>query len=78
MCQDGLFLQQIRRYDGRTTEPYSLATTDTLFDDLIKAFESPTTDKEDIGRVDLDEILVWMLAPPLRRNVGYRPLNDFE
>ena len=66
------------RTGRRNTEAYGLAATNTLFDDLIKALESPTTDKENVGCVDLNEVLVRMLAATLRRNVGNRPLNDFE
>ena len=46
---------------------------DPLFDDVIKACEGTADDEQDIGGVDLDELLVWMLAPALRRHRAVVP-----
>ena len=39
-----------------------------LADDLLQPVERAAADEQDVGRVDLDELLVRMLAPALRRN----------
>src|ERR1700694_4810459 len=49
-----------------------------LFDDLLKPVERPTADEQDVGGVDLDEILVRVLAPALRRHVGDSALEDLQ
>ena len=49
-----------------------------VLDDLLQTVESASADEEDVGRVDLDEVLVRMLAPALGRHVGHRPLEDLE
>ena len=45
---------------------------------FLKSDEGPTTDEEDIGRVNLGELLVRMFSSTLRRNVGNRPFQDFQ
>ena len=45
---------------------------------LLEADERAAADEEDVRRVDLDELLVRVLAPALRRHVGDRPLEDLE
>ena len=40
--------------------------------------ECARDDEQDVGRIDLDELLVRMLAPALRRNRGNRSLEDLE
>src|SRR5512143_1760543 len=47
-------------------------------DDAVQSHERPPADEEDVGRVDLDEVLLRMLAAPLRRHVGDRPLQELE
>src|SRR6202140_1209631 len=47
---------------------------DALLDNLLEAVESATADEQDVGGVDLDEILVWVLASALRRTVGHRDI----
>src|SRR5690606_2313963 len=47
-------------------------------DHLVQAVESATADEQDVGGVDLDEILVRMLAPALRRHGGNRALDQLE
>ena len=49
------------------TEADALAA-DAVLDDLLEAGECTTTDEQDVRRVDLDELLVRVLAPTLRRN----------
>ena len=49
-----------------------------LFDVRFEPFERPTTDEEDVRRVDLEEILVRMLSPTLRWHVGDAALDDLE
>ncbi len=45
---------------------------------LLQAVESPATDKENVGSVDLHKLLVRVLAPPLGWNAGYRPFKNFQ
>src|SRR5579859_96262 len=54
------------------------APADALLDDLLEPVERATADEQDVGGVDLDEILVRVLAPALRRNVGDRALEDLQ
>jgi hypothetical protein len=42
------------------------ACTDTLFDDAVEPCERTATDEQDVRRVDLNELLVRMLASTLR------------
>src|SRR5207247_84169 len=51
---------------------------DARLDDLVQPLERPTAHEEDIGRVDLDKLLVGMLAPALGRDVGHGTLQDLE
>src|SRR5205807_9368204 len=45
------------------------------FDDPLQAIEGAAADEEDVGGVDLDEVLVGMLAAALRWHVGDRALE---
>src|SRR4030095_13723242 len=45
---------------------------------LVEADEGAAADKEDIGRVDLEEFLVRMLASTLRWHVGDGALQDLQ
>src|SRR6202162_2593571 len=51
---------------------------DALLDDLLQPVERAATDEQDVGGVDLDEIVVRVLAAALRRNVRHRALEDLE
>ena len=51
---------------------------DPLLDDLLEAVERAAADEQHVGRVDLDEVLVGVLAAALRRDVGDGPLEDLE
>ncbi len=51
---------------------------DPCVDDLLKAREGAAHDEQDVCRVDLDEFLVWMLAPTLRRDRGRRPFENLQ
>src|SRR2546421_247238 len=55
-----------------------LAPADALLDDPVKALEGAATDEQDVRRVDLDEVLVGMLAPALRGHVGDCALDDLQ
>ena len=46
--------------------------------DLVEPHEGAAADEEDVVGVDLDELLVGMLAPALGRHVGHRALEDLE
>ena len=47
-------------------------------DDLFKAGKGPATDEQDIGRVDLQEFLLRMLAPALRRHRCHGAFHDLQ
>src|SRR6266550_8360261 len=47
-------------------------------DDLLQAGERTTADEEDVGGVDLKELLLRMLAAALRRHRGNGALHDLE
>ncbi len=51
---------------------------DPLLDDLLETVEGATADEQDVGRVDLDEVLVRMLATTLRWHVRDGPFQDLE
>src|SRR5260370_26645301 len=61
----------------RATNTYR-AAADALLDDLLQPVECAGADEEDVRRVDLDEILVRVLAPALRRYVGDGALEDLQ
>src|SRR6185503_18151188 len=46
--------------------------------DLLEAVERAAADEEDVGGIDLDEILVRMLAPALRRHRGDGAFDELE
>src|SRR5690606_3332632 len=60
---------------GAKTE---LAAADTPLDDLLDAVEGAPADEEDLRGVDLQELLLGVLAAPLRRHVGDRSLDQLE
>ena len=45
---------------------------------LVEADERAAADEEDVGRVDLEELLVRVLAAALRRHVGDGAFEDLE
>src|SRR5262249_5081613 len=47
-------------------------------DDVVEPDERTSTDEEDVGRIDLEELLLGVLATALRRHAGGRPLDDLE
>src|SRR4029077_13546271 len=47
-------------------------------DDLLEAIERAATDEKDVGGVDLNEILVRVLAAALWRNVGDRAFENLQ
>src|SRR5712691_4270852 len=49
-----------------------------LLDDLLQAREGPAADEQHVGGVDLDELLVRVLAPALRRYRGGGALEDLQ
>src|SRR2546426_2014726 len=51
---------------------------DALLDDLLEAVESAAADEQDVGRVDLDEILVRVLPTALRGDIGHGALEDLQ
>ena len=59
------------------TEAHTLLT-DALLDDTLDTVECTAADKQNIGGVDLDELLMRMLASALRRYVGNRALQNFQ
>src|SRR6185437_14275446 len=50
----------------------------TRLDDLLQPVEGAAADEEDVAGVDLDVFLLRVLAPPLRRDRGDRPLQDLQ
>ena len=61
----------------------SSAEADTLapeprLDDLFDTGEGPAADEQDVGRIDLDEFLVGVLAPPLRWDRGGGAFQNLE
>src|SRR6266545_4242756 len=51
---------------------------DAGLDDLLEPRERAAADEQHVGGVDLDELLVGMLAAALRRDAGGGPLQDLQ
>ena len=47
-------------------------------DHLVEADEGAAADEQDVGGVDLEELLVRVLAPALGRHVGHRAFEDLQ
>src|SRR6185312_6467194 len=47
-------------------------------DDLLEAGERAAADEQDVGRIDLQEFLLRVLAPSLRRNRSDRAFHDLQ
>ena len=60
---------------GAEAEPRLAEAT---LDDLVEADERAAADEQDVGRVDLQEVLLRVLAAALGRHVGDRALDDLE
>ena len=54
------------------------ALADTLADDVGQADERAAQDEQDVRRVDVDELLLGVLAPALRRHGGLGALDDLQ
>src|SRR5438270_1369711 len=50
----------------------------TPLDDVLQSDERTAANEQDVRRVDLDEFLMRMLAPALRRNVGDGAFEDLQ
>src|SRR6266851_6907302 len=55
-----------------------LLLADAVLDQPLQAVEGPTADEEDVRGVDLDEVLVRVLAAALWRDVGNGALENLE
>ena len=53
-------------------------TPHAVGDDVLEATESSGTDEEDVGGVELNEFLMGVLAPTLRRDRSHCALQDLE
>src|SRR5579859_478311 len=73
--KDGGRLLRVLR-EGRAEAHRLLA--DARLHDLLEALERAAEDEEDVRGVDLDEVLVRMLAAALRRDVRDGALEDLE
>ena len=51
---------------------------DARFDDALEPVERSAANEEHVGGIDLNELLVWMLATALRRHVGRRTFQNLE
>ena len=51
---------------------------EAFLDVVFEAFEGAAADEEDVGGVDLQEILVGVLAAALGGDIGDAAFNDFE
>jgi hypothetical protein len=70
-----LFAILRRRYLGAETNRRGAAP---CRDDLFQAREGAAAHEQDVGRVDLQEFLLRVLAAALRRDAGDRALHDLE
>ena len=50
----------------------------TRRNDFFKPGKGPTADEQNIRRIDLQELLLGMLAPALRRHGSNRPFHDLQ
>jgi len=49
-----------------------------LLDNLVESDKGSSADKEYIGSIDLDKLLMGMLATALRRHIGQGAFDHFE
>ncbi len=66
----GVALDRRAEPDARLVHP--------RFDDLVEPHEGAAADEQDVRRVDLEELLLWMLPATLRRNVRDRAFDDLQ
>jgi hypothetical protein len=76
LAQEVLGLLLVVRAAGRVVPDAALA--DAAADDLLELREGAAHDEEDVGGVDLEVVLLGVLAAALRRDVGDGPLEDLE
>ena len=63
----------------RTSAPKPMPVfSDAAADDLLQPVERAAADEQDVGGVDLDEVLVRVLAPALRRHRGDGAFDQLE
>src|SRR5436305_1740331 len=55
-----------------------LLVADAMLDQSLEAVEGAAADEQDVGGVDLDEVLVWVFAAALGRDVGDGALQDLQ
>ena len=55
-----------------------LPLADAPFDDVVEADERAAADEQDVPRVDLQEVLLRVLATALRRHVGNGAFDDLQ
>ena len=55
-----------------------LLVADAVLDQALQAVEGAAADEEDVGGIDLDEVLVRVLATALRGDIGHGALEDFQ
>src|SRR5579863_1190463 len=61
-----------------TTPETKRFLADTALDDLLESNKGSAADKENVRGVNRREFLVWMLAPPLRRNISNRAFQNLQ
>src|SRR5215204_3257240 len=66
----------VRRRDGRTEADRGPLTARR--DDALEAREGAAADEQDVRRVDLQKLLLRVLAPPLRRHRRDGALHDLQ
>ena len=55
-----------------------LLLADTAFDNLFNAIKSTAADKENVRGINLDKLLMGVLAPALRRNGSHRAFQNLQ
>src|SRR6202790_1528488 len=74
-------ISPVRRSSGARTcaaKPIEVEGTAAGRDDLLQAGEGAAADEEDVGGVDLQELLLRMLAAALRRHGGNGAFHDLQ
>lgn len=69
-------LELFLRFDVGTETQGVLA--DATLNDVVEADEGSAADEENVGRIDLQEILLRMFTTTLRRNVGDGAFDDLQ
>src|SRR6266571_441125 len=77
LAEGGGGLRGRRLGGGLRAEAQALLAHPAL-DDLVQPDERPAADEQDVGGVDLVELLVGVLAAALGGHVGHRPFQDLE